>query len=52
MTKRLIGWWNIVEFGYFRITTTATTARSADNIDGRFICTLDIVLIEAFRISR
>jgi hypothetical protein len=49
MTKRFIRWWNIIEFGYFMITTTA---RSADNIDGGFIGSLDVVLVEALRISR
>ena len=48
MTKKLIGWWNIVEFGYIVITTTA---RSADNIDSGFITPLHIILVKALGIS-
>ena len=49
MTKRLIGWWNIVEFRYIMITTTA---RSADNIYSGFISPLHIILVKALGISR
>jgi len=49
MTKRLIRRWNIVGFRYFMITTTT---RSTDNIDSRFIGTLDIILVEKLRVSR
>jgi hypothetical protein len=41
--------WTIVEFRYFMITTTI---RSTDNIDSRFIGTLDISFVENLRISR
>jgi len=49
MTKRLIGWWNIIEFNYIVI---ATTARSADDIDSGFISPLHIILVKALGISR
>ncbi len=49
MTKRLIGRWNIAEFGYIMIIKTT---RSADNIDSGFISPLQVVLVKALGISR
>jgi len=49
MTKRLKGWWHIIEFNYIVI---ATTARSADDIDSGFISPLHIILVKALGISR
>jgi len=49
MTKRFIGWWNIIEFDYIVI---ATTARSTNNIDSGFISPLHIILVKALGISR